>query len=172
MTPSSSPETPRAAGTLEERLEQSERERAELLEKVEERKHENARLEELFAELTGGRPRKRSLLRRLAISALLVVAIGGGGYVLFVRAPSTTRPVVHFVKDSKGPSLLVTSVPEGAMVRIDGELVGLTPVLVALAPLTREVQLLLEAPGHAPLEKRVRVKATAGAHLHAVLSSR
>ncbi len=161
--------TPPAPAGLGGRLELAERESAELRERIESKKRQNEELARRLEELSGRRParsRRRVLLRVIAVIAL--VGAGAGLYLgLYLGSAGTPAvPPIRVVKDSLAPSLLVTSTPESAQVRVEGERVGLTPVLVPLAPVARRYQILLEAPGHRRLEGEVSVTATAGAHFH------
>jgi hypothetical protein len=149
---------------LEDRLEAAEREGAALREQVAAQRRHNEELAAHLEELRGGRRPRWSRLRRFIAWFSVLLCAGGLIAASLFRDGGQQRRAVRVVKDSMSPSLLVTSTPDNAQARVDGELVGLTPVLVTLAPVARRYPILLEAPGFKPLEGEVSVTATAGAH--------
>ena len=158
-------ETPSAA-ELHEAISGLERRQAELKQRLEEQKPIVARYREKLVLLEGGLWGKR---RRWPWILLMVLLVFGGGTVYYLlnkkSALSRTKTLEH---QPLVPRVLVTSVPDGAAVSIDGKQVGRAPLLWR-TPKGGQIAVTVQAKGFKPATKKLETSSRAGAHWHAVL---
>lgn len=87
----------------------------------------------------------------------LVLGLSLGGAPAWQRRIDSPSPGMEIQADLESPTglLEVQSSPSGALVKIDGENVGKTPVLARAVPANREIDLSLELPGFKPYQNEI-----------------
>jgi hypothetical protein len=155
---------------LHEKISGLERRKVELKQLIDDQRPELERLREklrLLEEGFFGKGGRRWFL--VVVLLLCSSSIGACVYFLAFRkdAPPDTRELVY---QAQTPRLLVTSVPDGALVLMDGKQEGRTPLLRP-APGGQKVAVEVRAPGFKPRTRVIQIPERRGAHWHAVLDS-
>ena len=170
------PERAPNLGELHEELSVNERRRGELRKELTAKREDVRRLEHRLSLLSG--PLGESKRWRWYHWALLMMVLLGGwiGYstlrTKLKQSALETRLSKQKLKISAHPRLLVTSQPEGAVVHINGEKAGKTPLLRPFqgkTTLRLDVEVALR--GHKPYRKAVTIRRHGGAHVHAELEA-
>lgn len=158
---------------LHEQLAELERDKAQLGRDNRAQRAENEKLEHRLALLTKplGEGKRWRWYSWLAL-CVGVLALGVGyGFYRGHRRQAALRSVSKPLPRIAHPRLLITSVPSGATVKINGEPVGKTPLLRPLQGRRRQRRLavVVSSEGYRPRHADVSIAKHTGAHVHAAL---
>lgn len=130
---------------------------------------QNQRKRELLESLDGAGSNQRRRRTGLVVLVVLGLVAGIAGYVYFKVQAGPDLRVRRAVHRPVTPHLLVTSVPDGAEVMIDGKRVGRTPLFHGAIDGRGRFRVRLQAPGFVPAIRTLEVSQLAGRHWHKVL---
>jgi hypothetical protein len=155
----------RELAATRERADGLARERDELQRQTEAQRDRNARLEQIVADAERG-VLPRGGLRRVLVVVGVLLAAGAGVYVYYRKTAGEPDRLqiaaARALRSVTAPHLLVTSNVDRSWVRVDGRLVGVTPVVVTLPPVRQTYDVLVEAPHHQPFRQRVEIAREGG----------
>jgi hypothetical protein len=154
---------------LHEKISGLERRKAALRKQLDEERPQIEQLREklrLLEEGFFGKGGRRWFL----VLVLLLCSSSVGACVYFMVFKEDAPPEIRaLVYEAQTPRLLVTSVPEVALVLVDGKQEGKTPLLWR-APGGQKVTVKVQAAGYKPATRVIQIPERRGTHWHAVLT--